>query len=191
LRWRPFKETTAATAEDGITAKQQGRDASGEEGDMVQGMPWNIIDLEQAPHDAKFVPLAHYLINIRDIRVVGADNMGRVTFDQFRQTTRVILMVMGDQYRAKGEVLAIEKLDDRVGITGIDHADIGIRILAEQPYIVVAKGGNRCHAQHRQGVLSGKWRPTSFPDEGKCPRAALQVGHESWLSHIIVAKPCC
>ena len=71
---------------------------------------------------------------------------------QRRDAADVVAVVMGDEYRRQPEALAIEVLEHRVGIAGVDDGRVAAR--AQQPNVVVAEGGDRDNRRHGRIVAT-------------------------------------
>ena len=109
---------------------------------MPSRVSWNIQDPEFQPKFGKgyVVAAADTAAALRNRFSLGTDDRHVVTSPQGDTAADVIHVVMSDEDGAQAEALALERLDDRIGVPRVDHGHIAtITQAVDDPDIVIAE----------------------------------------------------
>jgi SAM-dependent methyltransferase len=157
-----FEQTTAAGGEEGITTKQH---AIAVVGDVAKGMTGHMNHIQPQAMPVDPVPVLEPLAVMGRHGIVPRAveaGMGEVA-EQLADPADMIMMMMGQQDGIEFEPQDLEPLQHRGRLTGIDNQ--AVIVVADQPDVVVVKGGNCDDGIHgsaslcvlfREGILYNK-----------------------------------
>lgn len=119
---------------------------------MIKSVTWHLYHGEVLPEESHHVPFGYDLTYAFDTTGARPNHPAAEAASQCEYTPSVIGVMMRDQYVAKLEIAVLQKVNDRLRIARIDHADSLTISLSDGPDIVVREGVYRMNrVEHVRG----------------------------------------
>ena len=177
---RSLEQATAADAEQRIAAEQQ---ILAVIGDMAQRMTRNRQHLERALRRAQFnaIPILDAMGRQLDSWIVWRMDTGGCHRMQARRAADMVGMMVGQEDGTQLQLLALQGIENRRGLAGIDNQGIA-KIIVEHPDVIVGQRRQWLQVQMRRLGHGRNYNGLGVP----IPQPARMSG----LDFALACRPC-